>query len=121
MDVPGRLEEAVVECSDIIGEENQAESESNDREDYREDSPFGTSEQSSNDETTIEDTVQWLHDQGYTFKEMYGLLIGEIQRLTEGFERKQERKEEQQSSSGGTTSETAYGNKGDRAEQLGWR
>lgn len=119
-DIPGRLELAIIRASEIEdgAEEQEQETPQND---FREDSPFAQSKPET-DETTIEDSVQWLHDQGYTFSEIYKLLIGEINVLSEGYERKQEReKEQQESGTGGSRTETSYGNKGDRAAELGWR
>lgn len=120
MDVPGRIERAVVKASDIDLTMDEQQDDSS-RDDFRDDSPFAQTE-STSDETTIEDTVQWLHDQGYRFKDIYGLLLGEIETLSDGFERKQERQENKaQSHRSGSTPRTTYGNKGDRAAELGWR
>lgn len=118
MDVPGRIERAVVKASDIdLTAESQEDTA---REEFRDDSPFAQSKPET-DTATIEDTVQWLHDQGYRFKDIYGLLLGEIETLSDGFERKQQRQKDAQSSDGSQRTATAYGNKGDRAQQLGWR
>lgn len=118
--VPAKLEYGVLRASGA-GDGDETGERLPDRSDYREDSPFARTAPST-DQSTIEDSFHWLHRQGYTFAELYGLLVGEIEQLHDGFERHQQR--QQDAGAAGETGESAaraHGNKGDRASQLGWR
>lgn len=113
---PQRLEYAILKSSDVIGNEIE---EPEPEQEFRDDSPFASDAGTTSDDS-IEHSVYWLHEQGYTFSEIYKLLIGEIETLSKGFEEEQSRRENQQQSSG-DSSPSVHGNKGDRASQLGWR
>lgn len=121
-DVPQRLERAILEASEVIGTEEPQSDEPRTQE-FRDDSPFSqTDTAESTKEHTIEDTIQWLHEQGYVYSELYQLLLGEIEALSDGFRRKREREQEQrESNSSSSDTPTAHGNRGDRAAELGWR
>lgn len=113
---PQRLEYAILKASDVIGNEIE---EPEPEQDFRDDSPFASDSGTTADDS-IEHSVYWLHEQGYTFSEIYKLLIGEIEVLSKGFEEEQKKRENQQQNTGQSTS-AMHGNKGDRASQLGWR
>lgn len=118
--VPEKIERAVLRASGVIDDEPKETKDTVDRSEFREDTPFAKTK-SSIQETTIEDTIQWLHDQGYDFDGIYGLLMGEIESLAEGFERKKKREQQNSKGSGSKKNTSAHGNRGDRAAQLGWR
>lgn len=115
--LPGKLQYGILRASGLGDEKESQEIE--ERQDFREDSPFATTKPQK-DETTPEDSIHWLHRQGYTYDELYGLLIGEIEQLSEGYKRYKKR-EEEQAESGNQTTPTRHGNRGDRASELGWR
>lgn len=122
-DVPQRLERAILEASEVI-DEGEPQSEDTQEQDFREDSPFAQAKgkQDKQEENTIEDTIQWLHEQGYLYKELYQLLIGELEALSEGYRRKKEReKEHSEPNQSSSSAPTSHGNRGDRAKELGWR
>lgn len=117
LDTPKRLERAILEASDIPSDDYD---EPEEVQDFREDSPF-SQQSKEQSEATVEDSMFWLHKQGYTFEEIYSLLLGEIEILSDGFEREQARREENEGNQGDQTSARTIGNRGDRASQLGWR
>lgn len=122
-DVPQRLERAILEASEIIEDREPQEDDTRDP-DFRADSPFAQAQgkQANTEESTIEDTIQWLHEQGYRYQDLYGLLIGEIDTLSEGYRRQKEREKEHDGTNRASSSTPAsHGNRGDRAAELGWR
>lgn len=122
--VPSALEYAILRASGIDLDEEETESEEPERQNFRDDSPFGSQTDESNDEGTLEDSMFWLHERGYTYQEIYKLLLPEIDQLKEGFSNKQDRKKEQKKNtgnSGGSGGRVAHGNRGDRASQMNWR
>lgn len=127
-EIPPTLEKAILEASGVdFDHTDTTDTDEADRSDYRDDSPFGTTPNKQSDEIEPADSVYWLHEQGYTYTEIYGLLLDEIRELADGFENHKEKQEKQrekqrsdQTGDAGTTP-TAHGNKGDRAKQLGWR
>lgn len=117
-EIPSHIERAILEASELLDDDDGEEEDApGDDIEYREDSVFGDPTDTS-DDITQDDVVFWLHERGYTFGEVYQLLLPEIDQLKEGFSRYQDRRETEEVGSSDTT---AHGNRGDRAAQFGWR
>ena len=111
-DVPGRIEQAVLAASDVERGQKSAPATN----EYRDDSPFG--QQPTQSTSSIEESMYWLHEQGYTYDTLYGLLLGEIDQLVDGARSVESQRDDTNPSE---TTSRVIGNKGDRASQLNWR
>lgn len=116
-DIPIKLRESILQASNIQTEKTQETEETT--QDFRDDSPFST-EKTNNEDLTVEDSINWLHECGYTYQELYSLLMSEIETLRKGYERQKER-EKSQTNEGKSKTKRSHGNRGDRARELGWR
>lgn len=116
--IPDVLETAALVASGLTGRDDESEDDA----DEFEDSIFAAHNKAERKTEQYEesDVVHMLHERGYTYDEIYRLLIPEIDLLVEGAERHEDRSESAQSSgaSAGSSGGVVHGNRGDRASEL---